>query len=110
MMTIRRSCSYRIITRAVNAEDRPLVALLEPGADDCNPCLEADQLQATIDAQPDVVIVYNQQPRARELVNGLTLAEDQVFIEIRQDTKGVLGLHALRRGKSGSETLELIYA
>ena len=109
MMTIRRSCSYRIITRAVNAEDRPLVALLEPGADDCNPCLEADQLQATIDAQPDVVIVYNQQPRARELVNGLTLAEDQVFIEIRQDTKGVLGLHALRRGKSGTETLELIY-
>ena len=109
MMTIRRSCSYRIITRAVTAEDRPLVALLEPGADDCNPCLEADQLQATIDAQPDVVIVYNQQPRARELVNGLTLAEDQVFIEIRQDTKGVLGLHALRRGKSGTETLELIY-
>ena len=59
--------------------------------------------------KPDVVIVYNQQAGARELVNGLTLAENQVFIEIRQDTKGVLGLHALRRGKSGSETLELIY-
>jgi hypothetical protein len=109
MMTIKRGCSYRIITRAVNAENRPLVALLEPGADDCNPCLEADQLQAAIDAQPDVVIVYNQQAEARERVNGLTLAEDQVFIEIRQDTKGVLGLHALRRGKSGAETLELIY-
>jgi hypothetical protein len=109
MMTIKRGCSYRIITRAVNAEDHPLVALLEPGAADCNPCLEADQLQAAIDAQPDVVIVYNQQAEARELVNGLTLAEDQVFIEIRQDTKGVLGLHALRRGKSGAETLELIY-
>jgi hypothetical protein len=109
MMTIKRRCSYRIITRAVNAEDRPLVALLEPGADDCNPCLEGDQLQAAIDAQPDVVIVYNQQAQARELVNGLALAEDQVFIEIRQDTKGVLGLHALRRGKSGAETLELIY-
>ena len=109
MMTIKRSCSYRIITRAVNAEDRPLVALLDQGADDCKPCLEADQLQATIDAQPDVVIVYNQQARARELVNQLNLTQDQVFIEIRQDTRGVLGLHALRRGKSGSETLELIY-
>jgi hypothetical protein len=109
MMTINRSCSYRIITRALNAENRPLVALLDPGADDCNPCLEADQLQAAIDAQPDVVIVYNQQAGARELVNGLTLGENQVFIEIRQDTKGVLGLHALRRGKSGTETLELIY-
>ena len=109
MMTINRSCSYRIITRALNAENRPLVALLDPGADDCNPCLEADQLQAAIDAQPDVVIVYNQQAGARELVNGLTLAENQVFIEIRQDTKGVLGLHALRRSRSGTETLELIY-
>jgi hypothetical protein len=109
MMTIKRSCSYRIITRAVNADDRPLVALLTPGADDCNLCLDAGQLQTAVDAQPDVVIVYNQQAEARELVNGLTLAEDQVFIEIRQDTKGVLGLHALRRGKSGAETLELIY-
>ena len=109
MMTIKRSCSYRIITRAVNADNRPLVALLTPGADDCNLCPDADQLQAAVDAQPDTVIVYNQHAEARELVNGLTLAEDQVFIEIRQDTKGVLGLHALRRGKSGSETLELIY-
>jgi len=68
MITIERSCSYRIITRALNAEDR-----------------------------------------ARQLVNELNLAEDQVFVEIRQDTRGVLGLHALRRGRSGSETLELIY-
>ena len=109
MMTIKRSCSYRIITRAVNAEDRPLVALLTPGADDCSLCADADQLQAAIDAKPDTVIVYNQQAEARQLVNGLTLAEDQVFIEIRQDTKGVLGLHALRRSRSGTETLELIY-
>ena len=67
-MTIKRSCRYRIITRALNAENR-----------------------------------------ARELVSELKLAEDQVFVEIRQDTRGVLGLHALRRGKSTSETLELIY-
>jgi len=67
-VTIKRSCRYRIITRALNAENR-----------------------------------------ARELVSELKLAEDQVFVEIRQDTRGVLGLHALRRGKSTSETLELIY-
>ena len=109
MMTIKRSCSYRIITRAVNVDGQPLVALLAPGADDCKPCLDADQLQAAIDDKPDTILVYNQHAEARALVNALILPEDQVFIEIRQDTKGVLGLNALHRGKSGNKTLELIY-
>jgi hypothetical protein len=33
----------------------------------------------------------------------------QVFIEIRQDTKGVLGLHAIRKKGHQQETLELNY-
>ena len=109
MMTIRRSCSYRIITRAVNTEDQPLVGLLTPGADDCEPCLDADQLQAALKARADTVIVYNQHADALALVDTLSVPEDQVFIEIRQDTKGVLGLHAVRRSKPDNETLELIY-
>jgi hypothetical protein len=108
-MKIRRSCSYRIITRAVNAEDQPLVGLLAPGADDCEPCLDADQLQAALKARADTVIVYNQHADALALVDTLSVPEDQVFIEIRQDTKGVLGLHAVRRSKPDNETLELIY-
>ena len=109
MMTIRRSCSYRIITRAVNAEGQPLVGLLAPGADDCELCLDADQLQAAVKARADTVIVYNQHADALALVDTLNLPESQVFIEIRQDTKGVLGLHAVRRSKPDNETLELIY-
>ena len=109
MMTIRRSCSYRIITRAVNTEGQPLVGLLTPGADDCEPCLDADQLQAALKARADTVIVYNQHADALALVDTLSVPEDQVFIEIRQDTKGVLGLHAVRRSKLDNETLELIY-
>jgi hypothetical protein len=109
MMTIRRSCSYRIITRAVNTEGQPLVGLLTPGADDCEPCLDADQLQAALKARADTVIVYNQHADALALVDTLSVPEDQVFIEIRQDTKGVLGLHAVRRSKPDNETLELIY-
>ena len=109
MMTIRRSCSYRIITRAVNTEDQPLVGLLTPGADDCEPCLDADQLQAALKARADTVIVYNQHADALALVDTLSVPEDQVFIEIQQDTKGVLGLHAVRRSKPDNETLELIY-
>ena len=108
-MKIRRSCSYRIITRAVNAEGQPLVGLLAPGADDCEPCLDADQLLAALKARTDTVIVYNQHADALALVDTLNLPENQVFIEIRQDTKGVLGLHAVRRSKPDNETLELIY-
>jgi hypothetical protein len=41
-------------------------------------------------------------------VDKLELPASQIFIEIRQDTRGVPGLHALRRHGSSVETLELI--
>ncbi len=109
MLTIKRSCSYRIITRAVQMEGQPLVALLAPAGEDCEPCLDQNQLQASLDASPDTVIVYNQQADARALVESLTTPSMQIFIEIRQDTKGVLGLHAFRYQDQEPETLELIY-
>lgn len=110
MLTIKRRCSYRIITRAVHLNDKPLVALLIPGADDCEPiCLDQNQLQASLDANPDAIIVYNQQAEAFALVACLNVSTAQIFIEIRQDTKGVLGLHAIRKREQGPETLELIY-
>jgi hypothetical protein len=34
---------------------------------------------------------------------------NQIFVEIRQDTKGVLGLQAEYRSSSGLEPLELNY-
>jgi hypothetical protein len=109
MMTIKRSCSYRIITRAVDSEDRPLVGMLTPGAEDCEPCVDRDQLQTELDTRADTIIVYNQHADALALVDTLSVTGSQVFIEIRQDTKGVLGLHALRRRSPQDETLELIY-
>ena len=108
-LTIGRSCSYRIISRAVNLEGQPLVALLTPGAADCEPCLDQNQLQASLDARPEVIIVYNQHAEALSLVDGLTVPHSQVFIEIRQDTRGVLGLHAISNRNHSPETLELIY-
>ena len=109
MLTIQRSASYRIITRAVILDGQPLVALLTPGATDCEPCDDVAQLQARLDANADLIVVYNQHPDARALVDKLNLPASQIYIEIRQDTKGVLGLHALRRGAPAIETLELIY-
>lgn len=109
MPTLRRSGSNRILTRALQAESGPLVALLKPGAGDCEACGDARRLQARLDAEPDAIIVYNQQADAIALVDGLGVAPTQVFIEIRQDTRGVLGLQAYRKPGRAAEPLELIH-
>lgn len=90
-------------------DGRPLVALLMPAGEDCEPCLDQHQLQVNLDANPEAIIVYNQQADAGALVEKLNTPATQIFIEIRQDTKGVLGLHAFRHRGQKSETLELIY-
>ena len=109
MLHIKRSCSYRIITRAVQFDGEPLVALLQPGVADCEPCLDRDQLLARLAESPSAILVYNQQAEAISIIDQLVLVPGQIYIEIRQDTKGVLGLHAQRKQAQGSETLELIY-
>ena len=109
MLTIKRSCSNKIITRALNSEDRPLVALLMPGAEDCEPCLDWDQLQARLDSSPQAIIVYNQQADAIALVESLAVTAAQIFIEVRQDTKGVLGLLAFHKKDREPESMELLH-
>ena len=109
MIAIKRGCSYNINTRAVHLGDEPRVALLLPGADDCETCLDQDQLQASLDVNPEAIIVYNQHADALALVANLKVASNQIYIEIRQDTKGVLGLHAIRDRAHEPETLDLIY-
>lgn len=109
MLTIQRSCSYRIITRALQAEDEALVGLIYPDAEDCDYSLDPVYLNANLESNPGAFVVYNQQPDALALVDKLKLPSDQILIEIRQDTKGVLGLHAMRKSGSSIETLELIY-
>ncbi|MFZ9036849.1 MAG: hypothetical protein ACO3DT_02175 [Gammaproteobacteria bacterium] len=109
MLTIKRTCSNKIITRALDTEDRPLVALLMPGAEDCEVCLDREQLQARLEADPQAMIVYNQQADAIALVDSLEVAPAQVFIEIRQDTRGVLGLQAYHKKDHAPEALELLH-
>ncbi len=109
MLTIKRTCSNKIITRALDTEDRPLVALLMPGAEDCEVCLDREQLQARLEAEPQAMIVYNQQADAIALVESLEVAPAQVFIEIRQDTRGVLGLQAYHKKDHAPEALELFH-
>jgi len=109
MLTIKRTCSNKIITRALDSEDKPLIALLMPNAEDCEVCIDRDQLKAGLEANPQAIIVYNQQADAIALVKNLEVPPQQVFIEIRQDTKGVLGLQAYHKRDHAPEALELFH-
>jgi len=109
MLTIKRTCTNKIITRALRLDTRPLVAILRHGAEDCEPCSDLQQLQRLLDEYPEAMIVYNQHEDSTKLIELLKVPPTQVFIEIRQDTKGVLGLHAIRKTGHQQETLELIY-
>ncbi len=109
MLTIKRTCTNKIITRALRLGGEPLVAILRQGAEDCEPCSDLQQLQVLLDEYLDAIIVYNQHQDAIRLIEDLQTSPTQVFIEIRQDTKGVLGLHAIRNTGHRQETLELIY-
>ncbi len=109
MLTIKRTCTNKIITRALQLEGQPLIAILCPDADDCTPCENEDQLLELLEQNPDAMIVYNQHADAIKLINQLQCPTNQVFVEIRQDTKGVLGLQAVHRSNAGQESLELNY-
>lgn len=109
MLTIKRTCTNKIITRALAYDSRPLLAILLPDADDCIPCSDPQQLGQLLEQNSSAIIVYNQHPQALQIIEKLHKPVAQIFIEIRQDTKGVLGLHALRQQKGRMETLELIY-
>ncbi len=109
MLTIKRTCSNKIITRALDSEDKPLVALLIPGAEDCEVYTDPGRLQADLDTNSQAMIVYNQQAEAVAMVQGLEVPPQQVFIEIRQDTKGVLGLQAYYKKDHAPEAMELFH-
>ncbi|MCH7882194.1 MAG: hypothetical protein IIB69_11605 [Proteobacteria bacterium] len=109
MVKIKRTCTNKIITRALALESKPLLAILTPDAEDCIPCSDLQQLGKLLKKDPRAIIVYNQHPLATQLIDSLQAPKDQIFVEIRQDTKGVLGLHALRKQNGQPETLELVY-
>ena len=85
------------------------MAQLMPGGSDCETFLDQNQLQASLEAHPEAIIVYNQQVEALALVDRLTVPGSQVFIEVRQDTRGVLGLHAISNRDDSPKALDLIY-
>ncbi len=109
MLTINRCCSNRIITCALALDGKPYTAVLPKEGDDCIAADNIGELQRLLSANPGAMIVYNQHPDALARVNQLQTANQQVIIEIRQETLGVLGLQARYIDAKAGEVLELIY-
>ncbi len=89
MLTIKRTCTNRVITQAIGYVDWPLTAILPRDA--------------------DAFIVYKQHPEARSRVEKLETNDQQIMIEICQETRRVLGLKAQYKKTRPDEVLELHY-
>ena len=109
MLTIKRSCSNKIITQAIAYNDQPLTAILPQNSEDCIYSDSSEQLQSLLNKNPDAYIVFNQHPQARQRVESLDTGDRQVLLEIHQETRGVLGLEARYKSSGPGETLELVY-
>ena len=109
MLTIKRTSTNKIITQAIAYGEQPLTAILPQDADDCIYCNDSDELQALLNRNTGAYLVYNQHPEARSRVEDLEIGDQQIMIEIRQETRGVLGLKAQYKNSHPDETLELHY-
>ncbi len=109
MLTIKRTCANKIITRVLAAGDKPFIAVLPPNGDDCIVKNDQQSLQAFISHYPGASVIYNQHPQAQTKVNSLNADNQQIIIEVRQETRGVLGLQARFPGSAPEDFIELVF-
>ncbi len=109
MLTIKRTCANRIITRALAAGDQPFTAVLVPDAEDCIVNTDDQTLQELAGQYPDAMIIYSQHPQARTSLASLNVDARQIVIEVRQETPGVLGLQARYIDSAPEDVIELVY-
>lgn len=109
MLTIKRTCANKIITRVLSTGGQPYTAILLPGADDCVPSDDKQSMRALLQQNPLSAVIYNQHPLARAALDELGLDDEQVVIEVRQETRGVLGLQARYYKSEPGQYLELVY-
>ncbi len=109
MLTIKRTCANKIITRVLAADDQPFTAVLMPDAEDCIPGSDGQSLQDLINRHPGAMVIYNQHPQAQACLNALKVDARQLVIEVRQETLGVLGLQARYINSEPDDVIELVF-
>ena len=60
MLTIKPTCTNRIISRAIALEWKPLIEFLCTDADDYDPCENENNLPGPLRKFPPAIIIYNQ--------------------------------------------------
>lgn len=109
MLTIKRTCSNKIITRVLTVGNAPFIAILLPGADDCVVADENHPIPMLLKQNPGSFVIYNQHPLAQAELDKLDLDDEQIVIEVRQETRGVLGLQARYHRDNPGQFIELVY-
>ena len=106
MLTIARETSNRIISAALMRNNQAFTAVLPAAAADYIAVESTEALRTTLVQNPQALVIYNQNEAAQARIDSITFDHQQIFIEIRQETRGVLGLQARR----GTALLELVYS
>lgn len=106
MLKIDRSCSQRIITTALKHHAKPMLGLLDASGQQFSAYPDRETLVDALAKHPDAIVVHNQNPDARSMINTMDLSAAQIVIEVREETKGVLGLLATRHGDHSEIPME----
>ncbi len=109
MLTIKRTCANNIISRVLTVGDKPFTAILRPGANDCVGADDNHSVRDLLERNPGAYVIYNQHPLAQAELDKLDLDDRQIVIEVRQETRGVLGLEARYFRNTPGQPIELVY-
>ena len=109
MLRIKRTCANKIITRVLSIGDSPFTAILLPDANDCVAADDGQSMRALLQQNPRCYVIYNQHPLAQAELDKLDLDDHQIVIEVRQETRGVLGLQARYYNNTPGQFIELVY-
>ena len=106
MLKIERSCSQRIITAALKNPSSALLGLLDAEGVQFTIYPDQQSLNEALMSQPGAIVVHNQNHEAKTSIAEMNLSDSQLVIEIREETKGVLGLQATRFGDHSDIPME----
>ncbi len=106
MLKIDRSCSQRIITTALQHPSSAMLGLLDADGKQFETFADSAALTDALKSRPGAIVVHNQDNQALSSIAALELSAAQIVIEIREETKGVLGLQATRHGDHSQIPME----
>ena len=110
MLSIRRDCAQKIITKALGKEAEPLLGIIQRDGSDYTFCNDQDSLKQLVESNSGAMVLHNQNQTAIDSVGIFERDDDQIIVEIRQDTKGVLGLEARRHEQGSLILIDMIYS